>query len=297
MTAHELFDRPDSVVRPVPRNAVGFRLRIELEHTSPPVWRSIDVPAGIHLDTVHTLLQAAMGWWDAHLHQFRQGNDGGSPAFVTDFDTAEGDLGVNEAEIRLGQVLADAGDEIGYLYDYGDHWEHTITVEEVLFVPPATPTCLAEERSCPSEDIGGADTFQEVAEWVIDGCPEDITDTRFDSELVRDWLPEGWHPETFSLAAATQAMQEAWVSHIRIVPDLKQLLAGLPFRAGEIAAGLLDNEAWYLHRSGEHLPTLGMLAPFVTFLDVIGDGVTLTQTKRLRRDTLKQYAETSGIAE
>jgi len=38
----------------------------------------------------------------------------------------EGARGVAEADVRPDQVLADAGDRMIYLYDFGDDWRHVI---------------------------------------------------------------------------------------------------------------------------------------------------------------------------
>lgn len=284
-------------MRPVPKQPFGYRLRVTLDGTVPPVWRDIKVPGRIHLDTLHVLLQSAMGWNDSHLHQFRQGSDRQSPVFLTDFDVVEGDPGTREADVRLDQVIAEAGDKLGYLYDYGDNWGHTITVEEALDTPPAVPSCVGGARACPPEDVGGVDTFEELSSWVRAGPPESYDARHFDPEIIGDWLEPGWHPDTFAADETSRVMQEAWASHVRLATELSQLLASLPMMEGAIAESFLEDETWILHTPGNCPPTSAMLAPFITFLEVIGDGVKLTATNRLRRDVLRRYAEASGIAE
>ena len=46
------------------------RLRISLCNVKPTAWRRILVPAAIRLDHLHRVIQAAMGWEDAHLWSF-----------------------------------------------------------------------------------------------------------------------------------------------------------------------------------------------------------------------------------
>ena len=43
------------------------------------------------------------------------------------------------------------------LYDMGDSWQHEVVVEEVLPPEPDAryPMCVAGERACPPEDVGG----------------------------------------------------------------------------------------------------------------------------------------------
>ncbi len=51
-----------------------LRLRVTMREVVPRVERVIDVPAAITLEELHPVLQAAVGWTDSHLHQFRTDN-------------------------------------------------------------------------------------------------------------------------------------------------------------------------------------------------------------------------------
>jgi hypothetical protein len=51
-----------------------LQLRIELVDSADPViWRRVLVPAACPLVELHTVIQAAMGWQNGHLHQFSIG--------------------------------------------------------------------------------------------------------------------------------------------------------------------------------------------------------------------------------
>jgi hypothetical protein len=71
------------------------------------------------------------------------------------------------AETRVDETLCEPGDTLRYLYDYGDNWELTLRLEEVL---PAETDCPAAvvvdgERAAPPEDCGhlvDADSLAEV---------------------------------------------------------------------------------------------------------------------------------------
>jgi hypothetical protein len=74
------------------------------------------------------------------------------------------DIGFDEGPDRdenkapLMQVAPDKGAAFGYEYDFGDSWEHEITVEKILPPDPAAATaalCLDGARACPPEDCGG----------------------------------------------------------------------------------------------------------------------------------------------
>ena len=101
-------------------------MRLDLHGAKPPVWRRLELPGDLTLPRVHDVIQAAMGWYDCHLHRFRTGNDHRSPYFVTDFDLDEGDDGMLEDDVRLDQLLAEKGDELWYEYDFGDGWDHKL---------------------------------------------------------------------------------------------------------------------------------------------------------------------------
>lgn len=48
-------------------------LRIDLVETDPLIWREVEVPTAITLKALHDVVQAAMGWFDQHLWELRQG--------------------------------------------------------------------------------------------------------------------------------------------------------------------------------------------------------------------------------
>ena len=58
----------------------GYQLRITLREL-PTTWRRVVVPQGITFRTLHYVIQFAMGWQDAHLHEFWSGDD---PTVYTD---------------------------------------------------------------------------------------------------------------------------------------------------------------------------------------------------------------------
>ena len=55
------------------------RLKITLDDVKPVVMRRIVVPIGIKLDRLHAVMQAAMGWTNSHLWEFRACDTGWGP--------------------------------------------------------------------------------------------------------------------------------------------------------------------------------------------------------------------------
>jgi hypothetical protein len=55
-------------------------------------------------------------------------------------------------------VLRTPGDQLGYLYDFGDQWMHRIELDKIVTRPRADtvyPRCSAGKRACPPGDCGG----------------------------------------------------------------------------------------------------------------------------------------------
>jgi hypothetical protein len=139
-----------------------------------------------------------MGWEDAHLHMFEAGGRRyGDPDPELEFE--------DERQVRLADLVRGEGTEIGYLYDFGDSWEHKIVVEKALVAEESAryPLCQAGEGACPPEDCGGAGGYQHLREVLADpGDPE--------HEEIREWLGlDGTGelaPERFDVGQVNQAL-------------------------------------------------------------------------------------------
>ena len=137
--------------------------------SNPRVMRRIVVPADIRLDRLHLAIQAARGWTNTHLYEFRIGGAGwGEP----DPDGIYGPMDAKKA--RLAAVLADAGRKtFSYVYDFGDGWDHTIKLEKIVPAIEGGPSVLLLEAlgRCPPEDCGGPSGYERLLQILAD--PED----------------------------------------------------------------------------------------------------------------------------
>ena len=125
-----------------------FQLKVTLQNIEPPVWRRVLVDAASTLDHVHEVIQAAFGWWNYHLHEFEI--DGKSYG-VPDPDDDWGTPTIDERRIRLDKI-ATVDSSISYTYDFGDGWDHRITVEKILTASDARGACM--HRRAPSVPTG-----------------------------------------------------------------------------------------------------------------------------------------------
>ena len=122
----------------MPLNEVSsvYQLKITLLGVRPQVWRRFQVQETTTLAQLHTVIQAVMGWEGYHLHQFSD---------------------IEDEAMTLAELIEDDLFSFGYLYDFGDMWQHEIKVEKRLASKPGKdyPACLAGKRACPPEDCGG----------------------------------------------------------------------------------------------------------------------------------------------
>ena len=147
------------------------RLRIILNDVDPQPMRQIEVPLKIRLDRLHEVIQAAMGWTDTHLYEFRAGGTGWG---VPDPD-GFGDGPIPAKKTTLQKVIEDTGARtIQYVYDFGDDWDHSIRIERVGEAAPAVvyPRLLKASEACPPEDVGGAPGHEDFLKVLADPVHE-----------------------------------------------------------------------------------------------------------------------------
>lgn len=92
------------------------------------------------------------------------------------------------------------GERLTYRYDFGDDWDHLITVEKILAPEPGVryPRCVAGRRACPPEDVGGPWGYQEFLAAMADPAHDD-------HQHYRDWIGGTYDAAEFSAAEADEA--------------------------------------------------------------------------------------------
>lgn len=204
----------------------AWQLKITLVGSGDPkVWRRVLLPGDITLGDLHAAIQVAMGWEEAHLHQFvlrgkrptRQEREAmlrGKLAFEVDARVLNNErcfsdpsFGLEDVEdefdVRLCDVAPAAKSKLFYQYDFGDSWEHEVRVEKLVAPEPGTPIlqCLAGEGACPPEDSGGVWGYYDKLDALKDPGHE------YHDEAV-EWLGEDYDPAAFDLAAVNREMAE-----------------------------------------------------------------------------------------
>ena len=91
---------------------------------------------------------------------------------------------------------------LSYTYDFGDCWEHRLTVEKVLPAQelPRYAVCVAGANACPPEDVGGPPGYVHFLDALSDPQhPEH-------QELLA-WCGGAFDPRAFDLAQANARLQ------------------------------------------------------------------------------------------
>lgn len=164
--------------------------------SKPPVWRRLQVCPDMSLDRLHEAIVAAFGWAGYHMHVFESG--------LERFGSPDPELRFNdERAVSLGELLRDVGDRLLYTYDFGDDWEHEVTVEELLDADPEAryPVLVAAKGACPPEDCGGPWGYAELKEILADPSHNR-------HEEMLEWLElddaSAFDPKAVSAASATR---------------------------------------------------------------------------------------------
>jgi hypothetical protein len=181
--------------RKKPLHPPVYQLKITLRDIRPPIWRRVLVPAAMRLSHLHEVFQIAMGWTDSHLHQFEKD---GARYGLPDDEFSGIDV-FDDTVAALDQLLKAKGDLLLYVYDFGDNWRHDVLLEEILPGQGATdrPVCIAGERNCPPEDVGGIGGYEQFLEVIFDPAHED-------HERIVRWAGGRFQAEEFKLAAVNK---------------------------------------------------------------------------------------------
>jgi hypothetical protein len=189
-------------------NAV--QIRVSLDGVEPAIYRRLVVPFDTTLAQLHHILQAAMGWTDAHFHQFEIGGlRFGDPELLNQDMPDDFQPALDSRSVRLRNFYFDHGGEVSfvYLYDFGDGWRHRVTLEKELAVKPApkTATCIEGARCCPPEDVGGTHGYFEFLRVLLSPEADELEEQR----QLKRWCGGGFNPEQFDVTSTDKAVRAA----------------------------------------------------------------------------------------
>jgi pRiA4b ORF-3-like protein len=168
-----------------------YQLRIELNEVQPAVWRGLLVPENVTLAKLGLILEQGMGWRGGHLHEHIVGR---VHYGIPDEDWPSPEPFTDERRVRLNTLVEAGARRFILLYDFGDSWEHTVKVED-LVMPSAVDNrvqCTAGENACPPEDVGGPSGYFDFLAAVRDPTHEEHS-----SSL--QWVGGDFDPAAFNI--------------------------------------------------------------------------------------------------
>ncbi len=168
---HNIYDIPK---KNIPNQI--YQLRIKLKGISPPIWRRILASNYLFFSELHDLIQKCFSWAGYHLHEFYFPHPFISNLRIYIKGVIDWDIDSETADyyhflsdkIRLCDVFSETQRRAYYNYDFGDNWEHIITLEKI-FPNNQTlnePICVGGKRASPPEDSGGPYGYQEMIEII-----------------------------------------------------------------------------------------------------------------------------------
>jgi hypothetical protein len=194
-----------SVIETAARGADAqiYQLKVVLLGSAPPVWRRMQVSGDASLGWLHAVLQVAIGWTNSHLHQFKVGGACFSDTRHHFAEFKDDDKILEERKFTLRQIAPREQDSFGYEYDFGDGWEHELTVEKIL---PDTALfsaarCVDGARACPPEDCGGVGGYENLVKILKNRKHRE-------HKSMKAWLGRPFDPAAFDVENTNYWLQK-----------------------------------------------------------------------------------------
>lgn len=174
-----------------------LQLKISLKYSEPLIWRRFLVNGNISFHRLHDIIQVVMGWGNYHLYDF---NANGQRFSIPDEDWDE--KVIDSRKVKLS--ILKPKQKIYYTYDFGDCWEHLISIEKMVQkdAGKAYPICIAGELSCPPEDCGSISGYYRLLTIKKNKKHPEY------KHLIIEWLGEDFDPEYFDLEQVNKYLRK-----------------------------------------------------------------------------------------
>ncbi|HLS15104.1 MAG TPA: plasmid pRiA4b ORF-3 family protein [Beutenbergiaceae bacterium] len=288
-----------------------YRIRVELDHITPVIWREVQVPTDMPLPTLHLVVQEAFGWQNYHLHSFRRENAfGGVQVWQESPEMFDSPLPgtpslADESRATVADLLPGDGAQATYEYDFGDSWEHTLTVLGHAAADDDAAHLLAGEHAGPPEDCGGVPGYLDLVE-TLTSLARDPQGPVEDWQRERVVLTFGRRQPSAILAQLDAFDLETTGARVRAVtapvPELDDDLATAVAEA-EARGSMLLTRMVRLARLDQRIDPdreacAAMMDPITWFLQRVGaEGLTLTSAGYLRPVDVQAVAERLNLRE
>lgn len=194
----------------------AYQLKIQIKNSHPPIWRRLIVPAGLSFSQLAVILNEAMGWCGYHLFSFEFYHLG---IHVEDNVEEYDDFGWSdyereEADETLIDTYLDTEEWFTYIYDFGDDWQHRVTVEKILEdYDKNYAQVLKYKGNTPYEDCGGIDEYYRILEILRNpDSPE--------YEEMKEWT-EGNFCTEYDMGCVNESLKNLWLGEKMSAPITK----------------------------------------------------------------------------
>ncbi len=193
---------------PKPQARQFLQLKVTLKYIEPKIWRRLLVPSDMPVSDLHDCLQISMGWENSHMHHFFKVENREKVFYAPEpdeffggFDDGWGPRKLKYTDLVVSDLLPAPKAKLNYEYDFGDAWLHEIVLEKHLPIPEGAtaPCCVAGERACPPEDIGGIPGYYHMLETLKTG-------KKSEKKVLLEWLGGDYDPAAFDLDAVNQVL-------------------------------------------------------------------------------------------
>jgi len=175
-----------------------YTIRVAIRDISPLIWRSFTIDGETSFAELHDILQIIMGWDNSHLFQFRFGK-------IRIAVESEDDPLPFEASdafvLTLNKLNTKVGDTFKYIYDFGDDWLHELEVLSKEEGSINYPVCIAGERNCPPENIGGIPGYLSLLEALKKPRSKAYKE-------YLSWIGHDFDPEEFDLVDINSLLED-----------------------------------------------------------------------------------------
>lgn len=169
----------------------ALELMVSLDLEAYTAERRIIVPADMELSKLHTVLQKIFSWKNYHLYDFSILDEKKEKIMLRLVPNEEDLHHDDQAVLMKGRTLSEffpLYDQMIYIYDMGDYWQHDIQLVRVIEeYNEELPYLLEAKGQTPPEDVGGIPGFLSFREIMQNPKHPDYRDIL---EWSRYWSPD-----------------------------------------------------------------------------------------------------------
>lgn len=171
-----------------------YQIKVSIKNTHPPVWRRLLIPEGITFHQLNAIIQIAFDWCGYHMYNFEIGSTLYGGGISIEIPYEDNNLDYYEVKSSKSTKIDKYFREykkMKYIYDFGDDWEHEITIEKEIEGKIVYPVCVKAKMASLPEDCGGPWGYEELLGILADKNHEQY-------EEMREWVENGyfdWHDD------------------------------------------------------------------------------------------------------